>query len=293
MRILLTGASGFIGRNACKHLKEYNVIALDRIYSEVECKSFMVEDLTHRIISGVCENIDVVIHLAAKTFVDHSIKDPRVFMENNFMGTFNLLEDARRYNVKRFIHISTDEVYGAVSEGFYQEDARLNPGNPYSASKAACDMLCLSYMNTYKMPITILRPENNYGPGQHDQKFIPTIIRSLVRGEPIPLYGDGKHKRMWLHVHDFCSAIEAVMNQKNVYRIYNVGAMDEHENIDIANRICEIMGKKPQFNYISDEIARPGHDRRYGINTYRIGTTGWVPKMSIHSHLREVVESYL
>ena len=282
MRILVTGHKGFIGRNFFATAYGHEYIGFDKKDGQDLCGD----------ISGLLENIDVVVNFAAKTFVDHSIKDPSCFFRNNIQGTFNLLEEARRYPVKKFIHISTDEVYGSIGEGEHLETSILNPGNPYSATKAACDMLCLSYFNTYKIPIVIVRPENNYGFFQDQQKLIPNVIRRILSGQPVIVYGDGLHKRMWLRVEDMCSAIHSIIAVGKPGEIYNIGGNEERTNIEIVRNIYTLLGEKENIEFIPDDKARPGHDRRYAMNTEKIRSLGWHPIHSLHS-LKEVVEHYV
>lgn len=284
MRILITGHCGFIGSNFHRFIKRHytDIITFDKLDGQD-----LVGD-----ISGLLEGVDIVVNFAAKTFVDHSIKDPSCFVRNNIIGTFNLLEEARRYPVKKFIHISTDEVYGSIEHGRHTEEDTLNPGNPYSATKASADMLCLSYFNTYGIPIIILRPENNYGFNQHKQKLIPCLIDRVINNRPIVLYGDGKHRRMWLRVEDFCSAILKIINDGKIGEIYNVGSEQETENIYIVKKVLEALGK-PNYpiEYVPDNIARPGHDRRYAMSIDKLKSLGWKPEYTIDS-INEVIEWY-
>ncbi len=303
MRILITGALGFMGSHLVKHLSEDNyVIAVDKSIdfkatnrmdgADPRKMNYIGRDLSYDC-SGILEDIDVVIHTAANTFVDHSIKDPSTFVKNNIIASYNLFEEARRYKVSKFIVISTDEVYGSINKGYFTEDSKLCPGNPYSATKAAVDCLAHSYFNTYKIPIIILRPENNYGTFQHPQKFIPTIIKKALKDQPVPIYGEGKQRRMWLRVEDFCRAVATAINNGQIGQEYNVGAMQEHENIDIATRVLKILDKPlGLMKFIPDEIARPGHDWRYGISTDKIRTLGWNPIYTIDNSLEEIVNWY-
>lgn len=285
MRILITGHKGFIGRHCFNYLKEiYDVVGVDK--SEHPYTNLIGE------ISGILEDIDIVIHFAAKTFVDHSIKDPSCFVKNNIIGSFNLLEEARRYPVKKFIIISTDEVYGSINKGFHKESSVLNPGNPYSATKASVDMMALSYLNTYRIPVIILRPENNYGAFQHKQKAIPNWINKALKDEYLIVYGDGQHKRMWLRVEDCCEAVQCVIEKGIIGEIYNVGGQQEESNINMAKRILKKL-KKPEnlIRFVPDEIVRPGHDRRYGIDTSKINNLGWRAQKTLED-IDEVINWY-
>ncbi len=297
MKILITGACGFIGSHCARLLnKHHQITLLDKSSYTLRLSGTPVtvlkKDLSiERDVKGILKGMDVVIHFAAETFVDYSISNPRRFLESNVIGTFNLLEEARRNKVKRFIHISTDEVYGSIGHGFFSEDMRLTPGNPYSASKAAADMFAISYQNTFGLPISILRCENNYGAYQGKEKAIPTWIAMALKGKQLPLYGDGRHKRMWLRVEDFCSAINAVLEHgKN--EIYNVGSGQESENIQIVEQILGVL-KKPKDLITFLPNARPGHDRRYAVDTSKIKALGWKPRYNLEESLPDVVKWYV
>lgn len=310
MRALVTGVVGFIGNNFARLAinNGWEVVGfarnsdqknLLRIADLREDENFhlVFGDLTQDI-SGLTENVDVVVNFAAKTFVDHSIRDPQPFIYSNLVGTYNLLEQARKYKTPLFFQVSTDEVYGAILEGSYREDSRLNPTNPYAASKAAADVLTISYWNTYKLPILISRTENNYGPMQHPQKAIPVFVKKSLRGENIPVYGDGKHRRMWLHVEDHCEAIMHLINQyfaSNIVagEIYHIAGEQELENIELAKRILSLTGSPiTQFEYIEDHDIRPGHDRRYALDTSKLRSTGWEARFSLDEGLENTVKWY-
>lgn len=310
MRILVTGVAGFIGSQFAlmaldkgwevtgfaRNSDQKNLLRL-KDYKDRENFHLVFGDLTGDI-SGITENQDVIVNFAAKTFVDHSIKDPKPFIYSNLVGTYNLLEQARLYKNKLFFQISTDEVYGAILEGSYKEDDRLNPTNPYSATKAAADVLAISYWNTYKVPILITRTENNYGPMQHPQKAMPVFVRKALAGEKLPVYGDGKHRRMWLYVTDHCDAvihlIEKYLDGKvKAGEIYHVAGEQELENIGLARKILKLLNKpEDQIELIDDMNIRPGHDRRYALDTTKIRATGWKPKMSLDEGLEKSVNWY-
>jgi len=244
-------------------------------------------------ISGLTEQVDVVVNFAARTFVDHSIRDPQPFIRNNIVGTYNLLEDARRYMPKMYFQVSTDEVYGSILKGAHKEDAQMSPGNPYSASKAAADMLCLSYYNTYGLPLMISRTENNFGPMQHPQKMMPVFTRKAVNGEPLPLYGDGLHQRMWLHVEDHCRAILFLINHGKSGEIYHVAGEEETTNLDMAKFILDTLGKSHDLiEFIDDSKIRPGHDRRYALDSSKLRSLGWKPKYDMRAAVAQTVEWY-
>lgn len=306
MKILVTGCFGFIGSHFIKYLSKnapdvavkafgrFSSLKAEDRFDDATPRSLEViyGDLTGDI-SGLLEGVDVVVNFAAKTFVDHSIKDPAPFVASNILGTYNLLEQARKYQPKLFFQISTDEVYGSITKGAYKEDAPLNPTNPYSSTKAAADMLVVSYGNTYKLPYIITRTENNYGSFQHPQKVFPAFVKKALAGEPLPVYGDGRHKRMWLRVEDHCSAIWHLINNGKTGEIYHVAGEQELENIDLAHRILKLLGKpEDQIKYIDDFNIRPGHDRRYALDVSKLKATGWVPQYGLDEGIEEVVKWY-
>lgn len=308
MKILVTGVLGFIGSNFARYILQntnHHIVGLNRAtdsrslmrIADLESKqrfNLILRDLTADI-SGVCEDVDWVVNFAAKTFVDHSIRDPAPFISSNIVGTYNLLEEFRRSTttVKRFIQFSTDEVYGAILSGSYNEDARLNPTNPYSAAKAAADMLCRAYFNTYGLPIIITRTENNFGPWQHKQKALPVFIRCALEDNKLPVYGDGKHARMWLHVEDTCKAVLKLFEHGVDGEIYHIAGEHELQNLELAKMILRLLGKpedriefKPDFN------IRPGHDRRYALDSTKMRNLGW-NTTAFDRALKETVDWYI
>lgn len=305
MKLFVTGITGFIGSHFGRlALAEgYEVVGFAR-HSDTRNIKRIADYIGHprfRLvygdlmgdISGLLEGVDGVVHFAARTFVDHSILDPEPFVLSNIVGTYKLLEQMRRYKPAKYVQVSTDEVYGAILEGSYKEDARLNPTNPYSSTKAAADMLCLSYWNTYKLPIIITRTENNYGPWQHPQKAIPVFVCKALRGEKLPIYGDGKHRRMWLHVEDHCRAILHLLVHGKAGEIYHVAGEEELENIELAKRILDILHKPHDLiSFVPDFNIRPGHDRRYALDVTKLRATGWKPQYTFTHGLQETVEWY-
>jgi len=308
MKILVTGAFGFIGSQFVKMLIED--------YPEVEVRAFVrnsdqrksirlapyhnhprlrliIGDLTDiNSVSGLAEGVDVIVNFAAKTFVDHSIKDASAFVQSNVIGTYNLLEEARKNRVKKYVQVSTDEVYGSILEGAYSEDAPLNPTNPYSATKAAADMLVQSYGSTYGLKYIITRTENNYGKYQHPQKAMPVFVKCALNDVKIPVYGDGKHCRMWLRVEDHCLAIMHLISLEKE-GIYHVAGEQELENVELARRILSIL-KKPQslIQFVPDFDIRPGHDRRYALDVTKLKASGWRPKWDLKEGLEDAVQWY-
>lgn len=321
MKVLVTGCLGFIGSHFVKYTLKYKPEVSIRGFSRFSSATNMLRlkdandssrfellfgDLTGDV-SGIMEGVDVVVNFAAKTFVDHSIRDPHPFINSNILGTYNLLEQARKYGLKCFVQISTDEVYGSILEGAYKEDDRLNPTNPYAAAKAAADMLVISYGNSFGLPYIITRTENNYGSFQHPQKAFPTFVKKALENEPLPVYGDGLHRRMWLRVEDHCSAVwhlidchfqgAPVAKEKHGYPkvsgIYHVAGEQELTNIDLARTILRALGKKEdQIKYIEDFNIRPGHDRRYALDCSKLRGLGWKPAYNLAEGIEEVVEWY-
>lgn len=308
--ILITGCLGFIGSHMVKYILDnthFDVIGFNRNSDQKNLRRLdgcidnprlhlIYGDLSdNSSISGLMEDVDYVVNFAAKTFVDHSIRDAQPFIQSNIVGTFNLLEEARRNKstLKRYIQVSTDEVYGSILEGAYKEDARLNPTNPYAASKSAGDMLCLSYFNTYSVPIIITRTENNYGEFQHPQKALPKFVKYALNHRKLPIYGDGQHKRMWLYALDHCSAIHHLLTHGKTGEIYHVAGEQELTNNELARKILKILDKpEDMIEYIDDHNLRPGHDRRYALNTDKLKAAGWEPKYKLDEILEMTVNWY-
>lgn len=310
MRILITGGAGFIGSNFILYLlnkyPDYNVINFDALtyasclenLNEVrhhKSYRFVKGDITdrHAIESLFKEEIDIVVNFAAESHVDRSILDPDIFVKTNVLGTQVLLDASRRYNVQRYIQISTDEVYGSLGmAGLFTEETPLAPNSPYSASKAGGDLLVRAYHETYGLPINITRCSNNYGPYQFTEKLIPLMISNAVRGIPLPVYGDGLHIRDWLHVEDHCSAIDLVMHKGSIGEIYNIGGNNERTNLQVVKTILSELGKPESLiTYVKDRL---GHDRRYGIDATKIKRElGWAPKYSFEIGLQQTIEWYL
>lgn len=310
MKILVTGVYGFIGSYFTKMILDetsHSVVGLGRTSSsknrsrldgyERHGRLDLVDaDLSEADgpLSGLLHDVDWVVNFAAKTFVDHSIRDPQPFIKSNIVGTYNLLEQVRKYRPQKMIQISTDEVYGPILEGAHTEESPLNPGNPYSASKAAGDMLCLSYHNTYDLPILITRTENNYGPFQHPEKMMPKFILRALRNEKIPLYGDGQHSRCWLHVEDHCRAILHLLSKGIPGEIYNVAAESESTNLEVTYKILDQLGAdRSLIEFIDDSEIRPGHDRRYAIDSSKVRKSGWEQKFNLEAGLNSTLKWYL
>ena len=304
MRILVTGGCGFIGSNFIKHMLDnydypiWNVDKLTYAGSENnigELKEhpnyqFHQADINEyaTLHYMIRENkIDTIINFAAESHVDRSIENSDEFIHTNINGTHTLLKLMHEFSIKKFIQISTDEVYGTLSEDDepFTEDTPLSPNSPYAASKASADLLCRSFYETYKYPIMITRCSNNYGPNQHPEKLIPLMIQKAKKGEKLPVYGDGRNIRDWIHVQDHCEAIDVVLHNGRNGEVYNIGGQDEKRNIEIVNTIMSSLGG--EIEYVED---RKGHDWRYAMNTEKIEfTLDWEPKISFKNGIEELL----
>ncbi len=307
MRILVTGGCGFIGSNFIRYtLREHpedEVVNLDKLTyaGNPENLADLEGDPRYLFIKGdICDeeavheafsrDPDMVVNFAAETHVDRSILEPEAFLRTDIFGTFRLLEAVREHGTPRYLQISTDEVYGSIEEGSFNEDSPLNPSSPYSASKAGADLLVLSYVRTYGTPASIVRSSNNFGPYQYPEKVIPLFITNLLEGKKVPLYGDGMNVRDWLYVEDNCAAIDTVLRKGEAGRVYNVGGGTEVTNLELTRRLLELLGKdESSIEFVPD---RPGHDRRYSINRDRVEALGWRPRRAFSEALASTVEWY-
>lgn len=311
MNILVTGGAGFIGSNFVKFLikkyPDYKVVTYDlltysgsfiNLQSVIDCNNhkFVQGDIQNReLLEYVvhAERIDYIINFAAESHVDRSITDPQVFYRTNILGTVTLLEVAKKYRIKKFIQISTDEVYGSLGEtGYFTENTPLVPNSPYSSSKASADLIVLSSYKTYGLNINITRCSNNYGPYQYPEKLIPLMITNIIENKTLPVYGTGKNVRDWLHVHDHCTAIDLVLHKGKKGEIYNIGASSEKRNIEIANLILDKFEKgKKYITFVKDRL---GHDWRYAINADKIKKElGWKPVYSFDKGIEETIQWYI
>jgi len=307
-KILVTGALGFIGSHFIKYTlenhKDYSIIGFDKetnpkLLKRLEGIETSKFNLIHgdlcSDISELLEGVDIVVHFAARTFVDHSFREPYSHFKNTVYATYSILEQVRKFKqfYKKdilFVHISTDEVYGQIEEGFFKEKDILNPTNPYSACKGGAEMIVKGWGNAYKIPYIITRCENVYGSHQHPQKVLPVFVKKAVADEALPLYGDGRHKRMWLRVEDKCSALWYLIN-RDARGIYNIAGGQELENIELANIVFKTLGKPDgKVTYIPDNDIRPVHDRRYGIDSSKLNEMGWRPKYDLEKGLGEVIQ---
>jgi dTDP-glucose 4,6-dehydratase len=310
MKLLVTGGAGFIGSNFIEYMlkkyPDYGLVNLDALtyagspdnlkevadnprYRFVQGR---IED--GEVVDGLMPGIEVIVNFAAESHVDRSIVEPQVFMKTNVMGTQVLLDAALRHKVRLFYQISTDEVYGALpldSKERFTEESPLRPNSPYSASKTAADLLVWAYYRTYGLPVVISRCSNNYGPRQHPEKFIPTVILNALHDRPVPIYGDGLYVRDWIHVLDHCHAIDVIMHKGQPGEVYNVGADNELANIDLAMKILSILGKPEGL--LTSVKDRPGHDRRYAIASDKLRrNVGWSPSTQFGQGLADTIRWY-
>ncbi|MGA2429908.1 MAG: dTDP-glucose 4,6-dehydratase [Candidatus Acidiferrum sp.] len=308
MKILVTGGAGFIGsnfiRHALKNVLNCSIINYDKLtYSgNLANLESIADDPRYSFVRGdICDadavqaamrGCDAVVHFAAESHVDRSIYEPAPVIQTNVTGTFILLEVARKLSVTRFVHVSTDEVYGDILPGvFADENSPLQPSSPYSASKASADLLVRSYMRTYKFPAVITRSSNNYGPYQFPEKFVPLMITNALLDIALPVYGDGKQQRDWLHVEDNCCGILTVLEKGRIGETYNIGGSDVEENLTVARQLLRLTDRPDSLlSYVQD---RPGHDRRYALNCHKIqNELGWRPKIPLEAGLRQTIDWY-
>jgi dTDP-glucose 4,6-dehydratase len=309
MKILVTGGAGFIGSNFILHMMNSNpeveVINLDVLTYAGNLNNLKGVDKNPRytfLEGDICDpdivntildrfNVDTIVHFAAESHVDRSITKASEFVRTNVLGTHNLLECARHHPVTRFIHISTDEVYGSTLKGSFTEKDILSPSSPYSASKAGSDLLVLSYFTTYKLPVIITRCTNNFGPCQYPEKLIPLFVTNLIAGRKVPVYGTGKNVRDWIHVSDHCRAVEFLLKKGIPGEIYNIGGGNEKTNIEITEKILTLLKKdKSWIEFVTD---RPGHDFRYSLDCSKLLKMGWSPRYSFEEGLKDTVDWYI
>jgi len=309
MRLLVTGGAGFIGSCFVRHIlkkhPDYKIINLDALTycGNLENLDDIKNNQNHTFVKGnICDKklaqelireVDCVVNFAAESHVDNSIKHPEIFVETNVQGTLNLLQTSKELGVERFLQVSTDEVYGTLGKtGYFYETTPLAPNSPYSASKASADMLVRAYYETYKMPVLNTRCSNNYGPYQYPEKLIPFFISQLLKGEKVPVYGDGLNVRDWLYVYDHCEAIDVVLHKGKIGEVYNIGGHNEKTNIEITHLILNAMGKdESSIKYVEDRL---GHDRRYAISNDKITSElGWAPSITFEEGIKLTIDWYL
>jgi dTDP-glucose 4,6-dehydratase len=314
VKILVTGGAGFIGSNFIHYMVEkypdYRIICLDKLTYAGNLRNLesVLNKENFRFIKGdICdrelvyrvfkeEKPDVVVNFAAESHVDRSIEDPEIFLKTNIIGTQVLMDACRKYGIKRFHQVSTDEVYGDLPldrpDLKFTEKSPLKPSSPYSASKASADLLVMAYHRTYGVPVTISRCSNNYGPYQFPEKLIPLMIINALNDRPLPVYGDGRNVRDWIHVKDHCEAIDIIIHRGKEGEIYNIGGENERANIDVVRMILKELGKPESLiRFVKD---RPGHDRRYALDISRMKKEfGWSPKISFEEGLKSTIKWYL
>ena len=310
MRLLVTGGAGFIGSNFIRYIlanySEVEIVNFDKLTyaGNLENLDDLDRDPRYSFIKGdICDPVAVnkavaklgpnalIVNFAAETHVDRSIVDPGAFIQTDVYGTMVLLEAVRNHKIARYLHISTDEVYGSRDRGSFNEESPLQPNSPYAASKAGGDLLVRSYCQTYGVPALITRSSNNYGPYQYPEKLIPLFITNLLEKKKVPLYGDGKNVRDWLHVEDNCAAIDLVLQKGQVGEIYNIGGGNERQNLEITGLILKALDLDPK-KWIQPVTDRPGHDRRYSIDCGKVRRLGWRPAKPFEAGLKETVGWY-
>jgi dTDP-glucose 4,6-dehydratase len=306
---LVTGGAGFIGSNFIRHIltsyPDYEVINFDKLTyaGNLENLADISNDPRYSFVRGdICDQKAVeeavsrigcsgrIVNFAAETHVDRSILSAGSFVQTDVYGTYVLLEAVKKFGVSRYVHISTDEVYGSIEKGSFTEESPLHPNSPYAASKAGGDLLVRSYYRTYGLPVIITRSSNNYGPFHYPEKVIPLFITNAIEGKKLPLYGDGKNVRDWLYVEDNCAAIDLVLHKGAEGEVYNIGGGNERPNLEITNIILKELGlPETMIEYVKD---RPGHDRRYSIECSKVKKLGWQPKTKFEEGLKRTINWY-
>jgi dTDP-glucose 4,6-dehydratase len=309
MKILITGGAGFIGANYIQYMlnkyPNYDIVNIDALtycgnlenlknFQDHHNYEFIKGDINNsKLINEIInDDIEYIVNFAAESHVDRSITNPKIFLESNIVGTQTLLEAGKKHDIKKFIQISTDEVYGSLGkEGYFTENTPLSPNSPYSASKAGADLLVRAYNETYDFPVNITRCSNNYGPYQFPEKLIPLMINNALKNKKLPVYGDGKNIRDWLHVYDHCTAIDLVLHKGKIGDVYNIGGNNEKENIEIVKLILKYLNKDESLiKFIDDRL---GHDRRYAIDSTKIQKIGWKPNYKFETGIVETIKWYL
>jgi dTDP-glucose 4,6-dehydratase len=309
MKLLVTGGVGFIGSNFVRHIRQkhpdWEITNLDKLtyagnlenLTDIQDQPgyhFVKGDIADRKLVDklLSQGLDVIVNFAAESHVDRSILDASPFIETNVKGTQVLLEGAKKHGIQRFIQVSTDEVYGSIERGEFTEKSPLSPNSPYSASKAAADLLCRAYFETHHLPAIVTRCTNNFGPYQFPEKLIPLAVTNALEDKPVPVYGDGLNIRDWIFVGDHCRALDVVIQKGQPGEIYNIGGGNEKTNLELIHKLLELLDK-PQslIQFVTD---RPAHDRRYSLDCSRIGTElGWKPAYSFEKALSATVDWYL
>ncbi len=305
--ILITGGCGFIGSNFIRYFlakhQNYKIINLDKLTYAGRLENlkdvanhprykFVKGDVCNKnLVNSLVKKVDEIIHFAAESHVDRSISGPVAFLRTNVLGTLVLLEAARQHPVKKFLYISTDEVYGSIKKGKFSETSNLAPNSPYSVSKTSADLLCRAYYKTYGLPILITRSSNNFGPYQFPEKVIPLFITNLRRGKKVPLYGTGKNVRDWIYVLDNCLGLDFVLQHGQMGEVYNIGGGNELSNLKLTKTILKQLGKNN--SWIQPVADRLGHDWRYALDCTKIKKLGWRPKYKFNQAIKETINWYL
>lgn len=311
MRVLVTGGAGFIGSEFCRALADNqysefgltasSITVLDSLTyagklsnleilqgnSNFEFVHAGIED--SKVLEELVSNADLVVNFAAESHVDNSIIDGSSFVHTNVLGVVNLLETLKKFRKVRMVQVSTDEVYGSIEFGSWDENFPLQPNSPYSASKASADLFVRAYSKTHGLNVVTTRCSNNYGPFQHSEKLIPTLIAKLIKDEPLPIYGNGGNIREWIHVRDHCRGIACIATLGHPGEIYNIGSKDEFSNLEIANLLLVMSESRSEIKFVGD---RPGHDFRYSLDTRKIQLLGWSPIIEFEKGLRETLQWY-
>ena len=309
MKLLVTGGAGFIGSCFVRHIlntySDYKVVNLDALtycgnlenLNDVKDNpnyTFVHGNIcNHDLVRDIIKDVDCVVNFAAESHVDNSIKHPEIFVETNVQGTLNLLQACKELGIERYLQVGTDEVYGSLGKtGYFYETTPIQPNSPYSASKASADLLVRAYYETYKLPVLNTRCSNNYGPYQYPEKLIPFFISQLLKGEKVPVYGDGLNVRDWLYVYDHCKAIDVVLHKGRVGEVYNIGGHNEKTNMEITHLILDAMGKdESSIKFVEDRL---GHDRRYAIANDKIQSElGWEPSVTFEEGIKLTIDWYL
>jgi dTDP-glucose 4,6-dehydratase len=309
LRMLVTGGAGFIGSNFIRYMlnkyEDLEIVNLDLLTyaGRMENMHDFIKNPRHKFVKGDIRDrktveqiiktheIKTVVNFAASTHVDRSIVEAGSFILTDVFGSYILLDASRKYDVERFVQISTDEVYGSIEEGSFKEEDVLDPSSPYSASKAAADHIARAFYKTYSLHVVITRSSNNYGPYQYPEKLLPKLIIRALHNQPLPLYGDGRQVRDWIYVTDNCEAIDLIIRKGQAGEIYNVASGDEHTNLEVAKNILKMLGKSEgPINFVSD---RPGHDRRYSLDTAKVRSLGWKPRFKFTVGLNRTVSWYV
>ena len=305
MKLFITGGAGFIGSNYVRHVlasSDDEVTVFDALTYAGNLSSLadVADDARYSFVQGdICDREavsaamaghDMVVHFAAESHVDRSIVDPDTFVRTNCLGTNVMCDVARHVGVERFLHISTDEVYGSIEDGSFIETDRLGPRSPYSSSKAGSDLIALSYQETYDLPVIVTRSSNNFGPFQFPEKVIPLFVTNLLDGKKVPLYGDGLNIRDWIHVLDNCAGVDTVLRKGTIGEIYNIGGGNETTNRELTSMVLANMGVGEEMvEYVEDRL---GHDRRYSIDCSKANALGWKPSRDLDVAVAETVEWY-